>query len=191
LGRGHEALREAQRAAELDPFGPRGQLAMHRYATWLVTGKRPYLKLPVAQRRPILRVDPSEPWARSRNALEFAQEGKCGEARSEIRLAQQLVQPENVRMLAVVGSVYWWCGERRRARLVLADMKRRPDAHDHGYRIARLHTLFGEKDSAFVWLDRNRWTMSALSGLSADLLMDPLRSDPRFSQLLRRLGVRD
>ena len=164
---------------------------MKRYATWLLTGERPYLKLPVVQRRPILRVEPSEPWARSRNALDFAQERKCGEARSEIRRAHRLVQPDNFRMLAVVGSVYWWCGERPRARLVLADMKRRPDAHDHGRHIARLHTLFGEKDSAFVWLDRNRWTMSALSGLSADLLMDPLRSDPRFSQLLRRLGVRD
>jgi TolB-like protein/DNA-binding SARP family transcriptional activator/Flp pilus assembly protein TadD len=191
LGRGDEALREAKRAAELDPFGPRGQLAMQRYATWLRTGERPYLKLPVAQRRPILKVEPSEPWARSRDALEFAQEGKCGEARVAIRQAQQLVQPDNARMLAVVGSVYWWCGERRRARQVLADMKRRADAHDYGYRIARLHTVFGEKDSAFIWLDRNRWTMSALSGLSADPLTDPLRSDPRFSQLLRRLGVRD
>jgi hypothetical protein len=86
--------------------------------------------------------------------------------------------------------VYWWCGERARARALLAEMKRRPDARDQGFRIASLHTLFGEKDSAFVWLERHRWTMAELSGLSATKAMDPLRSDPRFPQLQRRLGMR-
>jgi hypothetical protein len=32
--------------------------------------------------------------------------------------------------------------------------------------------------------------MAELSGLSADRRMDALRSDPRYSQLLQRLGVR-
>jgi hypothetical protein len=86
--------------------------------------------------------------------------------------------------------VYWWCGEVVRARAVLAQMKRRPDAPDHGLRIAWLHTLFGERDSAFAWLDHHRWTMAELSALSADQGMDRLRSDPRFAQLQRRLGVR-
>jgi hypothetical protein len=53
-----------------------------------------------------------------------------------------------------------------------------------------LHTLFGETDSAFVWLDHEHWTISKLSNLSAGRWMDPLRADPRFPQLLRRLGLR-
>jgi DNA-binding SARP family transcriptional activator/TolB-like protein len=191
LGRGEEALREAQRAAELDPFGPRGLLAMQRYAVYLITGQRPHLKnLPVRERRPILKLEPGEPWARAREAVELSEEGKCAEARSEIRRAQQFVPGNNMRMLPDVGSVYWWCGERARARVLLAEMKRRPDARDQGIRIARLHALFGEKDSAFVWLEHHRWTMAQLSGLSADTHMDPLRSDSRFVQLQRRLGVR-
>jgi TolB-like protein/DNA-binding SARP family transcriptional activator/Flp pilus assembly protein TadD len=190
LGRGEDALREAKRAAELDPFGPRGLLAMQRYAVYLNTGQRPHLKLPVNERRPILKLEPGEPWARAHEGLEFAEEGKCAEARSEIRRAQQLVQADNVRILPYVGSVYWWCGERARARALLAEMKRRPDASDHGFRMAILHALFGEKDSAFVWLDHQRWTMAELSALRAGPAMDPLRSDPRFAQLQRRLGVR-
>jgi TolB-like protein/DNA-binding SARP family transcriptional activator/Flp pilus assembly protein TadD len=190
LGRGQDALREARRAAELNPFGPRGQLVMQRYATWLLSGERPYLKLPVAQRRPILKVEPGEPWARAREGVEFAEEGKCAEARSEIQRARQLVQRNNLRMLQHVGSVYWRCGERGRARALLAEMKRRPDARERGSRMAVLHALFGEKDSAFAWLEHHRWTMSQLSGLSAGPPMDPLRSDPRFAQLQRRLGVR-
>jgi DNA-binding SARP family transcriptional activator/TolB-like protein/Flp pilus assembly protein TadD len=191
LGRGEEALREANRAAELDPFGPRGLLAMQRYAVYLITGQRPYLKeLAVRERRPILKLEPGEPWARAREAVELSEEGECTEARWEIRRAQQLVQANNLRMLPFVGSVYWWCGERPRARALLAQMKRRPDARDHGFRMAILHALFGEKDSAFVWLEHQRWTMAELSGLRAGPAIDPLRSDPRFAQLQQRLGVR-
>jgi TolB-like protein/Flp pilus assembly protein TadD len=191
LGRGEEALREAQRAAELDPFAPRGLVAMQRYAVYLITGQRPHLKeLPVRERRPILKLEPGEPWARAREGVEFAEEGKCVEARSEIRRAQQLVQGDNLEMLKFVGAVYWLCGERSRARALLVNMKRRSGARDHGYHIAWLHALLGERDSAFAWLEHQRWTMAKLSALSASRWMDPLRSDPRFPQLLRRLGLR-
>ena len=190
LGRAEEALREANRAAELDPFAPRGVLAMQRYAIYLLTGQRPHLQLPRSQRRPILKLEPGEPWARAHDGIDLAQEGHCAEARSEIRRAQQLVQANNLRMLRYVGSVDWWCGERARARGLLAEMKRQPDAHDHGFRMAVLHTLFDQKDSAFAWLEQQRWTMAELSALSAAPALDPLRSDPRFLQLQRRLGVR-
>jgi TolB-like protein/DNA-binding SARP family transcriptional activator len=190
LGRGEEALREARRAAELDPFGPRGLLAMQRYATYLITGQRPYLKLPVTQRRPILKLEPGEPWARAREAAELAEAGKCPEAHSEIQRARRLVPGNNMRMLQFAGSVHWWCGERARARALLGEMKRNPDARDHGFRLAWLHTLFGEKDSAFVWLEHHRWTMAELSALSADQAVDALRSDSRFARLQQRLGVR-
>jgi tetratricopeptide (TPR) repeat protein len=191
LGRGRDALRESQRASQLDPFGARGQLAMQRYATWLLTGKRPHLQLPVSERRPILKTELGEPWARARDAIEYAEQGRCADARSAIRQAHELVQDDNLEMLKFVAMVYWWCGERGRARALLARMKQRTDVRDNGFHIAWLHALFGEKDSAFVWLEHQRWTVSKLSALSASRWMDPLRSDPRFPQLLRRLGLRD
>jgi DNA-binding SARP family transcriptional activator/TolB-like protein/Flp pilus assembly protein TadD len=189
LGRGKEALSEAQRAMELDPFGPRGQTGMVRYATWLVTGERPHLRLPVAKRRVILKVEPGEPWARGHEAYDYAMEGQCAEARAEITRARQLA-PESFRMLSFVATVEWLCGEKARARALLVKMKRRPDAHDQGFRIALVHTSFGEKDSAFAWLQGTRWTLGQLSGLSADRRADPLRSDPRYPELLRRLALR-
>jgi hypothetical protein len=122
--------------------------------------------------------------------VELAEEGRCAEARSDIVRAQQLAPGNNMRMLSFVGAVHWLCGERARARAVLAQMKSRPDAGDHGSAVAVLHTRFGEKDSAFVWLGRQRWMMIHLAYLSADRLVDPLRSDPRFDELLLRLGIR-
>ena len=93
-------------------------------------------------------------------------------------------------MLVHVATVDWLCGQKVRARALLERMKRRPDVQDHGFHIALVHTAFGEKDSAFAWLQHQRWTLGQLSGLSADRRVDPLRSDPRFPELLRRLGLR-
>ena len=190
LGRGPEALREAERALALDPFAPRGGLAMKRYATYLLTGEYPHLRLPITERRPILKLEPGEPWARATEAVEFAEVGKCKEARIELARALSLVPRDNFRMLPNVGLVDWSCGERRRARALLARMKTRPDARDHGFRIALLHVGLGETDSAFVWLDRQRWTMAELSALSAGWPLAPIRSDPRYPALLQRLGLR-
>ena len=189
LGRGEEALREARRGLELDPFGPTPQRGMVRYATWLLTGKRPHLSLPVAERRPMLKLEPGDPWARAQDAYDYAFQGQCTDAAKSIAAARPLA-PESMRMLAYVATVDRFCGDNRRARALLERMKRRPDVRDHGFRIALVHTAFGEKDSAFAWLQHQRWTLGQLSGLSADRRVDPLRSDPRFPELLKRLGLR-
>jgi TolB-like protein/DNA-binding SARP family transcriptional activator len=190
LGRGDEALRESERALELDPFSPRGGLAMKRYATFLLTGEYPHRKLPVTERRPILKLEPGEPWARAREAFELAEVGRCSEARSELARARRGAPGDNFRMLPFVATVQWWCGQRDSVRATLVRMKKLPHADDNGYRMAIVHTLLGEKDSAFVWLERQRWTMAELSGLSADWWMHPLRSDPRYAALLQRLKIR-
>lgn len=190
LGRAEEALREANRALELDPFAPRGARAMQRYATYLLTSKRPDREQRIAERATLLKAEPGEPWARAWGAIDLAEKGQCADARREIALARRLVPENNVRMLPFVGTVDWRCGEPGRARALLAEMKRRADAHENGFRMAWLHSLFGEKDSAFVWLERQRWTMAELSGLRADRAIDALRLDPRYPALLRDLGLR-
>ena len=190
LGRGEEAVREADRALALDPFGPRAVLGMKRSAEYLMTGQYPDLKIPVRERRPIRKLEPGEPWAHARDAVDLAEEGRCDEARSDILRARQFAPGSNMRMLSFVGAVDWLCGERARARALLAEMKRRPDATDHATAVALLHTRFGEEDSAFVWLGRQRWTMIHAAFASADRLLHPLRSDPRFPQLLERIGLR-
>lgn len=191
LGRGEEALRAAQRAQELDAFPSRGLIAMQRYATWLVTGVRPELQLPVRERRQaIFAVEPAEPWARAREAIELAQVGECAAARTELERARMGVPPDNIQMLQFIGQVDWRCGQPGRARAILERMKRHPEARDHTFSVAWLYTVMGDKDSALVWLQRHRWLLADLSMLSAGRPLDPLRSDPRYSALLQRLGLR-
>ena len=55
---------------------------------------------------------------------------------------------------------------------------------------AMMYGLLGEKDKAFVWLERGyRHRSSAFSALNADPCWDPIRSDPRFADLVRRVGL--
>lgn len=190
LGRGEEALREADRALQLDPFGPRAVLGMKRSAEYLITGQYSAMKIPVTERRPIRKLEAGEPWAHARDAVDLAEEGRCDEARADILHARQFAPGSNMRMLSFVGAVHWLCGERARARAVLAEMKQRPDASDHATSIALLHTRFGEKDSAFVWLGRQRWTLIHDAFVSADRLLHPLHSDSRFRPVLERIGLR-
>ena len=189
LGRGEEALRESNHAAELDPFGPQGVRTMQRFAEFLVTGQRPWLKVPVAEREnPIRTLQPGHAWVIASQAVSAAEQGQCAEARSEIERAQQLM-PDNIRMFHLVAAVYWSCGEQARARAVVKQMERQPNAREHGYWIAIAHSIVGDKDSAFFWLERSECVLGCQVGLRAYRWLDPLRSDPRYDRLLERLGL--
>ena len=58
------------------------------------------------------------------------------------------------------------------------------------YWIAELYADLGDKDQAFRWLntayqERDSW----LVGLRTNFLLDPMRSDPRFAELVRKVGL--
>jgi Flp pilus assembly protein TadD len=190
LGRGEDALREIQRAKELDPFAPRGVIGAERYARYMITGQRSFMKLPAGTRwSSFLRAEPGEPWARKANALDLAQTGKCPEARSELQAAVHLA-PGTLSMANGEAMLRWLCGDKPGARRLLRQLKQHPGAQDHGLSIAVAHSLFGDTDSAFAWLERQEWTIGTLTILRAIRWLDPLRSDARYPELLHRLGLR-
>jgi hypothetical protein len=56
--------------------------------------------------------------------------------------------------------------------------------------LAAIHASLGEKDLAFVWLERAATDRTVLmAGLNTWPELDSLHSDPRFSALSRRLGL--
>jgi hypothetical protein len=60
----------------------------------------------------------------------------------------------------------------------------------HGYaQIAKVYAALGESDQAFQWLEKAYEGHRLLLWLKVDPEYDPLRSDPRFSALLRKMGL--
>src|SRR5262249_13744478 len=58
------------------------------------------------------------------------------------------------------------------------------------YNIAGLYAELGDKDQAFRWLDTAYQERDInLVGLKIDFSLDPLRSDPRFAELVRKVGL--
>jgi tetratricopeptide (TPR) repeat protein len=58
------------------------------------------------------------------------------------------------------------------------------------YRIAELYADLGDKDQAFRWLNTASQERDlALTGLKTDFIFDSIRSDPRFAELVRKVGL--
>jgi eukaryotic-like serine/threonine-protein kinase len=71
-----------------------------------------------------------------------------------------------------------------------ARQTQRKTGYSSAYQIAILYAELGDKDQAFRWLNtayQERDTY--LYGLRTDFLLDPLRSDPRFAELVRKVGL--
>ena len=66
----------------------------------------------------------------------------------------------------------------------------RKTGYSSAYEIATLYADLGDKDQAFRWLNtayqERDWL---LLGLKTDFLLDPIRSDPRFAELVRKVGL--
>jgi tetratricopeptide (TPR) repeat protein len=62
--------------------------------------------------------------------------------------------------------------------------------YSSAYGIAQLYADLGDKDQAFRWLNTAYQERDAgLEGLKTDFSLDPLRSDPRFVELVRKVGL--
>jgi hypothetical protein len=58
------------------------------------------------------------------------------------------------------------------------------------YEIATLYSNLGDKERAFKWLDAAYEDRDiGLMRLKTDFLLDPLRSDPRLTELVRKVGL--
>ncbi|HSY34062.1 MAG TPA: hypothetical protein VLA42_18935 [Verrucomicrobiae bacterium] len=93
--------------------------------------------------------------------------------------------------LALLGYSYARLGERGQAQRTLRELTAASrERFVPAFFFALVYTALEDKDQAFTWLERayvERYTRFAYLKLEA--LWDPLRSDPRFSNLVRRVGM--
>jgi len=81
-----------------------------------------------------------------------------------------------------------WQGALREG--IVARQAQRKNGYSSAYGIAQLYADLGDKEQAFLWLNTAYHDRDPLlEGLKTDYLLDPLRSDPRFAELMRKVGL--
>ena len=188
LGRRSEALTESRKAAALDPFS---LIIQGTYGTFLNSSGEHLAALRHFQRAVGEEPDTGwlrrNPWPLDNMARVYADNGRYPEAIQTIDRALQII-PRHPRVLYSAALIYDMAGRRDMARQTFA----RADTSNEYYPAYRgmLYAAEGNLDSAFVWFGRvERWGILPLVALQSDPHLIPLRSDPRFNELLRRIGI--
>jgi len=111
------------------------------------------------------------------------------EALAELKEAAKLMQQAPLPVSAL-GLAYARSGDRAAARRVLDQMlaERARQGYYPASRIALVYLGLGDKDRALEWLAK-AVEERELVFLKVNPLFDPLRSDPRFTELLRRMKL--
>jgi serine/threonine-protein kinase len=185
LGRAEEAFAEIQRAQEIDPLSP----MINEVVGWHRHLARRYDEAIKLQRQ-ALELEPNFAPAHFGLGTSYEQVGRYEEAVAEFKQAINLA-PNDFDYLTALGHAYAVTGKQAEARRILAELQElSKQRYVSAYHMAVIHAGLGEKDEAFVWLakaveERSVW----LSKLKVEPRLDGLRRDPRFAELLRRVGL--
>jgi serine/threonine-protein kinase len=184
-GRHDEAIREGQTAEKLDPLSliVRSSLGGAFYLA------RRYDRA-IAQVRKALSEEPNFRIANLFLGQSYREKGMFSEAITAFERANSV--GESSETLALLGHAYAVAGRRDDALRVLSRLKELSKAsYVSPLDMAILYTGLGDEDRVFEWLNRAVGERSAnLGSIGVDPVFDPLRSDPRFQDILERIGLR-
>jgi len=185
VGRHQQAIQETIRAYDLDPVS----LAISRALGFRFYEARRYDEA-VQQLRKTLELDPTYAQARYTLGLACVQTGRFDEAIRELKEGITLSGGSRT-IIGALGYAYARAGRRDEARRVLQElMAQSSGRYVSPYNIALIFAGLGDNNRAFEWLERAYQTRASRLGWLAVLPeFDPLRPDPRFNDLLRRIGL--
>ena len=181
-GRHDEAIAQAARARELDPIS--GPVCLQYGRAFLYA--RQYDRATRAFEQS-LEVNPKF-WPLHLFLGEtYQQQGRYAEALAELRQAQGPTQEAT----AAIGRLYAASGKKPEAEEILADLLQRAKT---GYLpptyIAGMYAALGDNNEAFEWLEKAYSARdSQIEFLGVEQCYDPLRSDPRYADLMRRINL--
>jgi serine/threonine-protein kinase len=182
-GRFDKAVAEEKRALELDPVS----VPFNRGLGLAFYYSRQYDPA-IEQLRRTLELDPNFVPAHHFLGRAYVLRSMPKEGLAEIEKALA-ISPGNTWTLSELGYAYAVVGRKAEAQKVLDQLN---DLSKHKYVaatfLAHVYLGLGEKDKAIEWLEK-AYEESFLLGAKVDPIYDPLRSDPRFTDLLRRMNL--
>lgn len=180
-----ESLAAIKRAQELDPLS----LVIAADVGLAFYYARRYDEA-IAAFRTALELDPNFSMAMYHLGDAYARKGMYPEAIAELRRAVAL-SGRNPNYLSALGQAYAHAGQRTEAQQALADLNdSATQRYVPAYSRATLYAALGQKEQALLWLEKIYAERAAhIVNLPVEPVFDSLRSDARFTDLLKRAGL--
>ena len=185
-GRMDQAIKEDELAVELEPLN----LVNGANLVWMYMAAGRNADA-LAQGKKVYELEPDFILGRYLLGLTYNNNRMYREA---IELAEKTLQadPNNQLMLQVAGYAYARLGRRDDAKAIIARFKEiSKTQYVISFFVATIYAGLGEKDNAFSELEtgfkERDWRMSAL--LKMEPMIEPLRDDPRYKEMLKRLNL--
>lgn len=185
LKRHEEAIRQARLAVDIDPLGP---LAAWGLGWTLYRAGEFDAATAHAQRG--IEADPQDANARLQLGTSQLEQGRAAEGLDSIRLATAL-SGEHQFYLAVLGNAAARADQTDEARALAARLEARSrERYVPPSEVAYPYAALADFDTAFRWLERGAAERdSMLLFLDVEPMFAPLRDDPRFAELRRKVGL--
>jgi tetratricopeptide (TPR) repeat protein len=182
MGRFDKALDEIRTAQTLEPLS----ILIHRDIGWHLFCQRRYEEA-IQQLRETLRLEPDYPPAVTLLARALAATGAYDEALTELRRAERSVSPGPY--LSFRAAIEAAAGQTDRAEASLRDLRALSSTtYVSPYYVALIDTALGRRDEALSELERAYQEQdSTLVSVNIDPRFDPIRSDPRFAALIKKM----
>lgn len=179
-----EAIREIKLAESADPLN----LYLKNLVAVIYVNARQYDKA-IEQCRYVNTLNPNQPDIQIGLVSSLTYKGMYQEALAETQrfLAMTKTPPESSLRLA---WVYAMAGRREEAIKILNESRKQPEEKQNLVFMARIYAALGDKDQAIFWLEKSIPLRNpGLRWLKVPPEFDKIRDDPRFQDLLRRVGL--
>ena len=184
MGRTEESLRESRRALELDPL----DMLMNVHLAWHFQLAGQFDEA-FEQAERSVRSEPGWHWSYFFLGWACEQKSDMSKAIEALSTSVDLSNGHSV-MTGALGHAYAVNGERNKARTILRRLETvAKTKYVAAYEIALIHFGLGETDQGFDWLEKALVERSGwLVYLNREPRLAAMRSDPRFQDILRRIG---
>jgi len=186
MQRFEEAVAQAERAQRLDPVSP--LVNTWAGAAYFFAG-RPEEAMVSWQKA--LELDPSYSDASIVLARTYVTKGLYLQAIAELQKAR-IFNPREPFIVGALAHAYARAGQREEALKLLGELKRIEAERGSIPTFSFIWAYAGlnDKEHAFAWLEKSyQERRDRMVWLNVDPLLDPLRPDPRFHELVRRVGL--
>ena len=181
-----DSLKEIKQAQELDPLS--AVISQNVAEVYLLKND---LNSAIAECKRIIELDPNFPGAHEELGFAYLKQRRYEEATAEFQETVELSGSAS-KNLGDLGYCYAVTGRRTEAQAILKELEEKYARREAiGQYLAEVYAGLGDRDQAFTWLGRD---FERRSGIRLPFIkwwftFDDLRGDPRYVDLLRRMGL--